>query len=979
MKLKLALAVTFSVGLVVILWILIGGDPGNGGEAPIGPAEEPLPGAAPIAAIEPLTAPPTIERDDARETVTERQPATPPRATVLGPWEGQLAGIVGRVVDAEGTPQPRLRVDLLQADWTLLVADDLRDLGRGVSLGLGHAVTDAEGRFQIDGAWSAAFHGLGVDLGGQRATLRVIDHALEHGEVTDLGDIVLAPSGVLIGKVVDEAGRPVSGARVRVGAVPEELLGARIYDLRADSKLAITELAAAAQPGGLIELPGWLRKHLDSLPVPTTTSGADGVFRLEGVPLTRVLGGIDLPGFVGIPVGPLEAKEGEQDLGLLTLTRGRTLRGLVLDAAGQPVPGFEVHAGAEVPLGDVALLQPCGKSDAEGRFTSTGVPREGRLVAIARRAEGEPYAAAVAEDGGPLVIRLPFAADLDVRVVDAEGSPLRGARLQLTPLGTGGSSIGRTALAILAQRTPALVDGFREIEVGLYRRARVSFGNYELRARVAGRTTTHARIEVGEATGVFTLTCGAGIRLALTVIDETSGEPVPGARATIMRTGMPLVSTLALGWSDARGEVQLGPFELVPEEVAAEGPMGSRPPILVVEHPGYAGHDEVLQPSGAATVVRLQAGGALHGLIHWGGAVPERLYMIILEYRDADGLAELVHVPKLGLSGPTGEFRFGNLRAGEYRIEIFERFLDGDIVGLARDQQEPVRVHRENLEVTPGSTTELQIDLSPSGQGPTGRIVGSLRIDGAPLEGAHVRIERSRDMSIRTDAWGRFDSGDIPVQRSSNVTITADLSHYPGGQSEQPIHDERIGLEAGDVHRIDLNLSPRILNVEVVDASSEVPLEGVTVFVRRQENGRGRRTRGETDRVGSVQLLLLHEGPHAVEAHRAGYVVQHAQTDSEPVAGEEALKIELVSAAPCAGRIEISSFEHDPGNPLWLHVTREGGGDAWEHMRAGQLEFSFDNLGAGTYRAQLYTQGGQSEEITFELGEQGDRNLLLRF
>jgi hypothetical protein len=100
MKLRLALAVAFSLALVVILWVAIGGGPGAWEQEAIDSAKALRPDAAPLESAK-LPERSAAAPDAVRETVTERSPAEASSgSSLLARWEGQLAGIVGRIVDS---------------------------------------------------------------------------------------------------------------------------------------------------------------------------------------------------------------------------------------------------------------------------------------------------------------------------------------------------------------------------------------------------------------------------------------------------------------------------------------------------------------------------------------------------------------------------------------------------------------------------------------------------------------------------------------------------------------------------------------------------------------------------------------------------------------------------------------------------------------------------------------------------------------
>jgi len=952
-------------------------DPGLSALPPAPEAGAPLLREGPI---EQAPAPAALRQEEVRPEAA----AAAPR-----PWRGELAGVTGRVVESDGVPVTGLRVALLEFDPGLLFDGTAIDAPTA-ELQLDEAVTDDEGRFVLGGARAPLFHGLGLDLGGPRATVRVIDQALVHRERTDLGDIVMAPYGVLVGRLLDESGNPVAGGRVRAGPFPEEILVAMPWEFRSDSLVAVSLLASGGDSRGIVEPPGWVRAALDRLPVPTTLSRADGTFRLEGVALARIVGGVDKPGYVGVPIGPVEmgADAGaERDLGDLILTRGRTLRGVVEDATGDPVVGAEVYAGAEVAPGTAAILQPCGATDGEGRFELVGVPPQGQAVAVARRASHEAWGITFTAREENILVELETLVRLTVNVRDEQGEPLPGARLQLTPTGTDQEDIGlREALAFLPR--PANPEGlFREVEPGRYANERLCAGVYELTVRVPGLAPTSERVDCRGEVNEVTLTCRRGRLLEVSVIDGGTREPVPAARVSLMRFAPTGLSKLAVETTDGQGRARLGPVAPPGGPGGARGFMPEQTTLLV-QHPRYGELSIPLEIETFPTVpmvIPLGTGGVLEGRVHWGGAVPTRLYMLDLEPRDTDGPRALFHLPRLALTGIGGEFRVANLPPGKYRVELLERFLDQDPLGMVAAQFSPTLLHREEVEIEDGRTTELIIDLTPSGRGPTARVYGRVRVDGRPLEGAEVQLQGAESVRVRTDASGRFETADFAVRDSVRLRITGDV-RLPDGSLEtgkELLRWESLELKPDEVREVELDLYPLSVPVLVVEAATGRPL--AEAQVRAQLQGSGNRSWSaskETSAQGEAALLVLEPGAYSLRASAPGFAPATISIEV-PLGGlAEPVRFGLTPALPCAGRVLLSAAGRAEGprsfSYLWVR-GEDNGVSASSGLKAPDYAFELEGMAPGKYRVYLYLDGQQGEEQSFVLGPDGDRNLVVNF
>ena len=173
----------------------------------------------------------------------------------------------------------------------------------------------------------------------------------------------------------------MAGARVRATVIPDIAVQTGALDVREG-----IVLTGEDEKGGVgFELPPSAFVLLDRLPIPTTTTLADGSFRLEGVPLGMVSGGADLAGHVAAKIGPINMTATEIDVGELELLFGRTVTGSVKNLAGEPVAGVSVSAGALHPLFEVAIMQPAGVTDELGQFSVQGIPEDGNIVGAIKR------------------------------------------------------------------------------------------------------------------------------------------------------------------------------------------------------------------------------------------------------------------------------------------------------------------------------------------------------------------------------------------------------------------------------------------------------------------------------------------------------------------------------------------------------------------------------------------------------------------
>ena len=392
-------------------------------------------------------------------SVPSLSPPEKPLSVALLP----LRALAGRVFDGTAqTPLAGARVRVFERG------------GRGPVL-----TTDASGRWSAGAADAAT----SVTVSAPRFVSRSRD--VPAGDATF--DVFLRKGASLAGRVTDDAGRPVGGARVRA-AGPFEESGRRV---------------AAAR------------------------TLADGTFTVRGVSpsagLTVRASSPDfLPAAKEIALAPGEARTGLT----LTLKRGLEIGGVVTDAAGAPVAAVEVLTDAEDSGGDLVSPVPVEPlrtvTGREGRFILGGLSPGEHLLRFSKPGFAKITRAPVrvAASGAPRFLRVVLApeADLRGRVVGRLGGPGAAERVYVR---------ASTPLEGESTRLVIKVAAGGEFEVaGLRQGAAYDISDSE----TFGSEGTRKGV-VAPADGVRILTRGCG-RLTGRVLDA-AGHPVSAFRIAL--------------------------------------------------------------------------------------------------------------------------------------------------------------------------------------------------------------------------------------------------------------------------------------------------------------------------------------------------------------------------------------------------------------------------------------------------------------
>ncbi|HEX3127752.1 MAG TPA: carboxypeptidase regulatory-like domain-containing protein [Thermoanaerobaculia bacterium] len=306
---------------------------------------------------------------------------------------------------------------------------------------------------------------------------------------------LLEPAGSIPGQVVDEAGRPLAGARLTTIPNPssradEIWMGPVVTWSGADGRFVLRSLPAnrlhsvsasldglapASQPADASSGPP-IRLQLGrgatavgrvvdeagqpvigaevtltpaSLPsVPDAGTGrlqavsdGEGRFRFPrvnagsfGLQVTRGGFARAAPGEVTIP-----EKTAETDLGTITLTPGAVIEGIVVDGRGKPVAGADVDPESF----DSRLFIRSVTTGPDGRFRFADLPRGSRFnLWIDHPGFVQLQMPEVsAPTPKPLRVKLVEARSLKGQVVDPEGQPVAGAKVALVQ-GAGGLLLG---------------------------------------------------------------------------------------------------------------------------------------------------------------------------------------------------------------------------------------------------------------------------------------------------------------------------------------------------------------------------------------------------------------------------------------------------------------------------------------------------------------------------------------------------------
>ena len=335
---------------------------------------------------------------------------------------------------------------------------------------------------------------------------------------------------------------------------------------------------------------------------------------------------------------------------------------MLLDAEGNPFRGeATVHLRINPEVEVSPLFGPkrrqlnCEADDGRAIFShvALGLKLEAEAIREGSRSGPRVSIPGPVRSGEKTSVTLQFGADhpvLQVRVVDADGSPLAHERVGYT--GCGVTSTATTSLeGILRFDLPAWGVGGEP-------------GTLTVNRGTAGRgeVAVPPNLKPG-LQDLGTVVLGSVPLLVRGRIVDAGGEPVPGAGITLHASSRDPMTQWSHSWDlDSELDDQ-GRFEI--RRHPSDGAL-----CLLASAPGYFGVPVEFQPGDTGVVLQLQPTGTIVGRVlvdDW--ALLEHIEIAALPDRPVVGRA--MHSTQARVSREDGRFEVGGLRPGTYSVRAY--------------------------------------------------------------------------------------------------------------------------------------------------------------------------------------------------------------------------------------------------------------------------------------------------------------------